>query len=261
MFAATKRRVLTTSCITLVTYHFGTGCVQSVFKDVMFIIRRCGQSHCLKDLEEEYGRFLCGGSGKTHKERSKVMKYYSESSFWETIPVVGLFVLAFYMAWIMGGMGKQIENLEQKNHDQEVQLQKAHEEREQNPIILVVSQIEYGIASWYGEPEHGQRMANGEIYDMHELHTAAHSRLPLGTIVLVTNSKNKKSVVVQINDRLPKVWNKKGRIVDMSYAAAKELEMVRDGLVSVELKVIKTAEDLTPEFLHERRGIFETKIQ
>lgn len=252
VFAAIKRRALTTNCIALVTYHFGTGYVQSVFKDVMFITRKCGQSYYLKDLEEERGQFLCGGSGEAYKERSKVMKRWKQY-------LIGL-CIGFAVATI-DNMDREIrsfeQQIEQQNRDHKVQIQKAYEERDNNPLIIAVSQIERGIASWYGEPEHGRRMANGEIYNMYELHTAAHSRLPLGTVVLVINLKNKRSVVVRINDRLPKVWNKHGRIVDMSFAAAEELQMIRDGLVSVELKVIKTTDDLTPEFLHECREIFK----
>lgn len=92
-----------------------------------------------------------------------------------------------------------------------------------------------GIASWYGEPFHGRRTSSGEIYDMHKL-TAAHLTLPLGTIVLVTDLKTGKSVVVRINDCGPYVA---GRIIDLSFAAAEKLGMVRKGVAKVGLKVLQ----------------------
>jgi len=172
--------------------------------------------------------------------------------------IIGMFIVIIGMAIIIGSLIRQIDSFKQQNSDQGAQIQKAYEERNHNPIIIAVSQIELGIASWYGEPEHGQIRADGQVYDMYELHTAAHSNLPLGTVVMVTNLKNHKSVVVRINDRLPKVWNKSGRIVDLSFAAGQEVDMIRDGLVRVELKVIITSEDMTPEMIHKRREILET---
>ena len=74
-----------------------------------------------------------------------------------------------------------------------------------------------GIASWYGKDFHGKRTSNGEVYDMHAM-TAAHKTLPLGVYVRVHNNKNGRETVVRENDRGPFV---KGRIIDVSYAAAK----------------------------------------
>src|SRR5215472_7915069 len=93
-----------------------------------------------------------------------------------------------------------------------------------------------GEASWYGERHHGLTTASGEIYDMNQL-TAAHPSLPLGSKVLVTNLKNGKSVEVRINDRGPHV---DGRIIDLSYAAAKKLGAVSGGTIPVRLQVIST---------------------
>jgi rare lipoprotein A len=97
---------------------------------------------------------------------------------------------------------------------------------------------ERGMGTWYGKDFHGRKTASGEIYDMYKL-TAAHPSLPFGTIVRVTNLKNNKATVVRINDRGPST---KGRIIDVSYAAAKELEMINDGVVKVEVVVQKTPE-------------------
>ncbi len=91
--------------------------------------------------------------------------------------------------------------------------------------------VETGIASWYGPGFHGQRTASGEIYNMYKL-TAAHRTLPLGTYVKVINLENGKTVVVKVNDRGPFV---SGRIIDLSYAAAKQIGMLRKGTARVRL--------------------------
>ena len=97
-----------------------------------------------------------------------------------------------------------------------------------------IGSTETGVASWYGVPYDGRRAASGEIYDMRQL-TAAHRRLPFQTWVEVTNLTNGKQVDVRINDRGPFV---KGRIVDLSQAAARDIDMLRAGTARVRLKVI-----------------------
>jgi rare lipoprotein A len=92
------------------------------------------------------------------------------------------------------------------------------------------------MASWYGEPYHGRKTASGERYDMYQM-TAAHPTLPFGTFVRVTNRENGKTVELRITDRGP---FKKGRIIDVSYAAAKKLGMIGPGVVKVKVVVIKT---------------------
>lgn len=94
-----------------------------------------------------------------------------------------------------------------------------------------------GRASWYGRKFHGRRTSNGEIYDMYAL-TAAHKTLPFGTYVQVRNLKNDRSVVVKINDRGPFV---SGRIIDLSYTAAKEIGVIGPGTAPVELVALGTA--------------------
>ena len=94
---------------------------------------------------------------------------------------------------------------------------------------------EEGLASWYGEPFHGRVTSSGETYDMHKF-PAAHRDLPFGTIVRVRNRRNGKTVDVKINDRGPWV---RGRIIDLSYAAAKRLDMVMDGVVPVRVEILK----------------------
>jgi len=91
--------------------------------------------------------------------------------------------------------------------------------------------VQVGIASWYGPGFHGSKTASGEIYNMYKL-TAAHKTLPLGTFVKVINLENGRSVIVKINDRGPFV---PGRIIDLSYAAAKRLGMLKKGTAKVEI--------------------------
>ena len=95
-----------------------------------------------------------------------------------------------------------------------------------------------GIAAWYGHPHHGRRAASGEIYDMHRL-TAAHRTLPFHTIVRVQNKSNGRQVEVRINDRGPSDTR---RVIDLSYAAAKALDMVRAGLAPVKLHLVRRAD-------------------
>jgi rare lipoprotein A len=93
---------------------------------------------------------------------------------------------------------------------------------------------EQGMASWYGPGFHGKTTSNREIYDMHDM-TAAHRTLPFGTHVMVTNLENGRSVTVRINDRGPFV---KDRIIDLSYAAARQLDMLGPGVVKVRAEVL-----------------------
>ncbi len=91
-----------------------------------------------------------------------------------------------------------------------------------------------GIASYYGAKFHGRKTANGETFDMHAF-TAAHKTLPFGTILLVSNLSNGKQVTVRINDRGPFVRN---RILDLSYAAAREIGMIQSGTARIEARII-----------------------
>jgi len=97
-----------------------------------------------------------------------------------------------------------------------------------------VKGVQYGIASWYGKDFHGKPTSSGEIYDMYQL-TCAHTTLPLGTMVMVTNVENGKSVELKVNDRGPFV---KDRIIDLSYAAAQMIGMYEKGVAYVKVEVI-----------------------
>lgn len=93
---------------------------------------------------------------------------------------------------------------------------------------------EQGIASWYGVPFHGRRAADGSVYDMYEF-TAAHRTLPFNSVVRVTNLQNGLQTEVRISDRGPFV---EGRVIDLSLAAARALDMVAAGIVPVRLEVL-----------------------
>lgn len=97
-----------------------------------------------------------------------------------------------------------------------------------------------GRASWYGKKFHGRQTSNQEVFDMYKL-TAAHKTLPLPSYVEVTNLKNNKKVVVRVNDRGPFVNT---RIIDLSYAAAKTLDFVNDGIADVHIRVVNSPRDL-----------------
>jgi rare lipoprotein A len=94
--------------------------------------------------------------------------------------------------------------------------------------------IQQGPVSWYGPGFHGRRTANGEIFDTHEL-TMAHRSLDFGSQVRVTNLENGRTVVVRVNDRGPYV---RGRVADLSHAAARELGFVDDGVVKARIELL-----------------------
>lgn len=92
-----------------------------------------------------------------------------------------------------------------------------------------------GLASWYGDKYRGKPTASGERFDPGDS-TAAHRTLRFGTVVEVRNLRNGRRVLVEINDRGPFI---KGRVIDLSEAAARELDMVREGVVPVEVRVMR----------------------
>ena len=91
--------------------------------------------------------------------------------------------------------------------------------------------VQYGKASWYGAEFHGRPTASGDIFDMHAK-SAAHKILPLGTVVKVINLSNKRHTIVRVNDRGPFV---KGRVIDLSRAAAKEIDLLNPGVADVKI--------------------------
>jgi len=100
-------------------------------------------------------------------------------------------------------------------------------------------QIISGEASYYGPKFHGRQTANGETFDMYKK-TAAHKELPFETLVRVTNLQNKKSVVVRINDRGPFAGD---RILDLSYQAARDIDMISTGVAKVKIEIVRLGEE------------------
>jgi rare lipoprotein A len=118
-----------------------------------------------------------------------------------------------------------------------------------------LGQTETGEASWYGHPYHGRRAANGEIYDMEKL-TAAHRTLPFDTWLRVLNLDNSKTVEVRITDRGPFV---EGRIIDLSHAAARAIDMLGPGTARVRLEVIRTPDYVPPAVFAVQVGAFRDR--
>jgi len=100
------------------------------------------------------------------------------------------------------------------------------------PVEVGAEQV--GVASWYGAHHHGRRTASGEVFDMYKL-TAAHPTLPFGTRLRITSLDNGRSAEVRVNDRGPHV---DGRIIDLSYAAARALGATGPGTVPVRIRVL-----------------------
>ncbi len=96
------------------------------------------------------------------------------------------------------------------------------------------SKVQYGIASFYANKFQGKKTSNGEIFSQKKL-TAAHNTLPLGTYVRVTNLRNKRTVVVKINDRL---HHRNKRLIDLSRAAAERLGFIKSGTTRVKVEVL-----------------------
>lgn len=130
------------------------------------------------------------------------------------------------------------------------------------PLQTAEGYDEIGMASWYGKDFHGNKTANGQIYNMYGI-SAAHKTLPLGTQVKVTNLENNRSVILTINDRGPFVH---GRILDLSYGAAKWLDTVERGVAKVRITAIssgpiiasKSATTAT-KYYHVRVGAFAVR--
>jgi rare lipoprotein A len=109
--------------------------------------------------------------------------------------------------------------------------------KQYHPMKSAAGYREQGIASWYGKKFHGRKTATGETYDMYQM-TAAHKTLPLPSYAEVTNLKNGRKIIVRVNDRGPFHG---GRIIDLSYSAAKKLGIIGHGTGQVEVQAINAA--------------------
>ncbi len=136
--------------------------------------------------------------------------------------LINFSIVFFFIVWMITGCGLEHPN----KHDGF-----AHHDRTNSQLHLVRTEI--GEASWYGPGFHGKKTASGEFFDQKEM-TAAHPSLPMGTEVKVTNLDNGEKTKVKINDRGPYA---KDRIIDLSHAAAKKLDMENAGTAEVKIEV------------------------
>lgn len=130
--------------------------------------------------------------------------------------------------------GNVYPNLPEKPPERD--LPKTHElPRTENTDSTATGWVEYGKADYYSDILQGRSTTSGELYDREKL-TAAHATLPFGTICRITNLANERSVDVRINDRGPL---REGRILHLSYRAARELNAINAGVIDIQLEVIK----------------------
>jgi rare lipoprotein A len=147
-----------------------------------------------------------------------------------------IFVIPLIVLLLMACAPKHRIIIERKMPPPEKTEAKREAMKEERPIIekRETKDVQYGVASWYGPDFHGKPTSSGEIYDMHQL-TCAHNTLPLGTVVMVTNLENGRSLELKVNDRGPFV---KERIIDLSYAAAQILGIWEKGTAFVKVEAI-----------------------
>ena len=153
--------------------------------------------------------------------------------------LVPLLILLFLTA--CGGPSYKVETIKKPGLSGTQLPYKVNGQR-YDPLLSAAGFSEEGIASWYGKDFHGRKTSNGEIYDMYAM-TAAHKTLPMNVYLRVTNRGNGRSVVVRVNDRGPFI---KGRIIDLSYSAAKELEVVGPGTAPVRIETLGYREQTPP---------------
>jgi rare lipoprotein A len=155
------------------------------------------------------------------------------------------FSLLFLM--IVGCASSRIAPKENKTKDRYPVGTRTSETKEKvlEPVIkddyasLPVLESQTGVASYYGDKFDGKQTSFGEIFKKNDL-TAAHLKYPYNTILRVINLLNNKSVILRINDRKPDF---NGRIIDVSYGAAKKLEMIKSGITEVRVEVLKWGKD------------------
>ena len=140
--------------------------------------------------------------------------------------------ILIFLSLFFAGCSKLSEP-DKKQTEAKVSLESRHSDK--NYRVAKNAKAEIGYASYYANHMKGRRTASGEIYDLSK-YTAAHRSLPLGTMVRVTMLQNGKSVIVKVNDRGSYV---KGRVIDLSLAAAKKLGLVRAGIAKVKVEKLE----------------------
>lgn len=123
-----------------------------------------------------------------------------------------------------------------------INLNNQNNEPQYSQLVPVITYKPIGIlkASWYGPGFHGRQTANGEIYNQFEL-TAAHKTMKFGTLLRLTNLENKKSIIVRINDRGPYI---EGRDLDLSYASAKALGIIKPGVKRLKVELVQITDSI-----------------
>ena len=160
--------------------------------------------------------------------RNGVMFFKSILKF--HLSITPLFLLLVIALLLFGCSSTQRFSKEDKDTNSRYESNKSSEDFNEGVLETVK-----GIASYYADKYHGKQTSNGEIYNMYDL-TAAHKNYPFETIVRVTNLSNGKSVKLRINDRMP---GYNSRVIDVSYKAAQELDMLVSGIADVKLEVLK----------------------
>jgi rare lipoprotein A len=140
-----------------------------------------------------------------------------------------------------------------KNYSHPTQKPYVIKNRLYYPIPSSYGFTQKGIASWYGDDFHGRKTSNAETYNMYEM-TAAHKTLPMHTVLLVKNLDNNREVVVRVNDRGPFV---RGRIIDLSYTAAKKIGIVGRGTARVHLTALGDAQQGSEELKRLAKTFYE----
>ena len=150
-------------------------------------------------------------------------------------------------AWVLAALAAALSCAQAQEHEAEepgTPAEQVFEMQQQADAEALdrAPEFERGMASWYGPRFHGRRTANGEVFDMHAL-TAAHPKLPFGSVVRVLNLETGRSVDVRINDRGPHI---RRRVIDLSRAAAKALGLLDAGagVKQVALKLLDSAQTL-----------------
>jgi rare lipoprotein A len=145
--------------------------------------------------------------------------------------------LAFIMLFFLSSLPACSSASSRKEYSHPTQKPYIINNRVYYPIPSSYGFTQTGIASWYGEDFHGRKTSNAETYNMYEL-TAAHKTLPMNTILLVRNLQNNREIVIRVNDRGPFV---RGRVIDLSYNAAKKLDIIGKGTARVHITALGDA--------------------
>jgi rare lipoprotein A len=162
-----------------------------------------------------------------------------------TLTSLGLWIIPMAMILVAGCVAKRPVVIERRpDVSGSRKVSKAEIPPAESIEKLETKGVQYGMASWYGPDFHGKPTSSGEIYDMYQL-TCAHNTLPLGTTVIVTNMENGKSLELRVNDRGPFV---KDRIIDLSYAAARILDIYQKGTAYVKVETVGPWTDEIPRF-------------